>query len=201
MLKRTIENHNIKLHSCTLPNFKLFFISLTQTRGWKDPTEYNVLWHAFKTQTLCQKTKPHFSMAAELPACLLGTSMEQQTSSHFLCMRTQHTRLSKNVISKCTGMHTTSLKLLPCVFRGTWRTSTTEEREGKKFQNRNVLFYRMQNGKLLWGPAGSPTMNKNFIYWPRVQLYESSLSFTQCQRRLPLKTMTICQESTLQMYM
>ena len=70
-------------------------------------------------------------MAAELPACLLGTSMEQQTSSHFLCMRTQHTRLSKNVISKRTGMHTTSLKLLPCVFRGTWRTSTTEERGGK----------------------------------------------------------------------
>lgn len=43
-------------------------------------------------------------------------------------------------------------------------------------------------------------MNKNFIYWPRVQLYESSLSFTQCQRRLPFKTLTICQESTLFKY-
>lgn len=27
------------------------------------------------------------------------------------------------------------------------------------------------------GPAGSATMDKNFIYWPRVQLYESSLYF------------------------
>lgn len=70
-------------------------------------------------------------MAAGLHVRLLGTSMEQQTSSHFLCMRTQHTRLSKNVISKHTGMHAIELQLLLWLFRGTRGTSTTEDREEK----------------------------------------------------------------------
>lgn len=42
----------------------------------------------------------------------VGTSVEQQTSSHFLCMRTQCARLSKNVTSKHTSMHATLLTLL-----------------------------------------------------------------------------------------
>lgn len=32
-------------------------------------------------------------------------------------------------------------------------------------------------GEFLPGSAGSPTVDKNFIYWPRVQLYESLLYF------------------------
>lgn len=38
-------------------------------------------------------------------------------------------------------------------------------------------------GEIPPGPAGSATMDKNFIYWPRVQLYESSLYLAEPRRR------------------
>lgn len=59
------------------------------------------------------------------------------------------------------------------------------QRETRNFNNRSggiipewpSAIVKDARGKLLHSPAGSPTMNKNFIYWPRVQLYESSLLF------------------------
>lgn len=127
-----------------------------------------------ETPTPCQKTKPCFSMAAELLSVLWGhqwSSRHPPISCAWEHSAPDFQRMSLPSTLACTP-HCSQ-----CSVHGWRNTGNFNNRSEKKFQNRNVLFYTMQNGKLLWGPAGSPTMNKNFIYWPRIQLHESSLSF------------------------
>lgn len=178
MLKRTIESHNIKLHFTPAPwLISSCFVSLSHKH------------EAEKTQlnTMCSDTqlKPKPCVRKQSPISAWLQSCRPVFWGHQWSSR--HPPIS------CAWAHSTFKE---CHFQAHWHahhiTQTApmrvqrnmenfnnrgEGREGKKFQNRNVLFYRIQNGKLLWGPAGSPTMNKNFIYWPRVKLYESSLSF------------------------
>lgn len=62
-------------------------------------------------------------------------------------------------------------------YSGQRKTRSFHNRSGGMIPEWPSAIVKDARGKLLQGPAGSPTMNKNLISWPRVQLYESSLLF------------------------
>lgn len=96
------------------------------------------------------------------------------------CTETTHFLLSPDLVG---------FQRMPFPSAGPWvhttlMTSTVvREKQELRQQRREIIpewpsaIVKDAGGEIPPGPAGSATMDKNFIYWPRVQLYESSLYF------------------------
>lgn len=96
------------------------------------------------------------------------------------CTETTHFLLSPDLVG---------FQRMPFPSAGPWvyttlMTSTVVREKQELLQQRGEIIpewpsaiVKDAGGEIPPGPAGSATMDKNFIYWPRVQLYESSLYF------------------------
>lgn len=138
-------------------------------------------------------TGPHsVSRRSKLMVYIQGHQWSRTKTTHFL--------LSPDLIG---------FQRMPFPSAGPWVHTTlmtsTVVREKQELQQQSgeiipewpSAIVKDAGGEITPGPAGSATMDKNFIYWPRVQLYESSLYFFHAMpERLPFEILTSSQKRT-----
>lgn len=118
-------------------------------------------------------TGPYSENRQQLTVCIQGHQWSCRETTHFLCSpdRVHFQRMPFPSAGPCMPQN------FNCFYSGQRKTRNFNNRSGGIIPEWPSAIVKEARGKLLHGPAGSPTMNKNFIYWPRVQLYESSLLF------------------------
>lgn len=139
------------------------------TTGQKDCRAHGVFWwNPLGTQLTTQGHTQHSRQ--QLVVHTLG---HQRSCTHFLY--SQDLTHSQRMPVPRTGSR--MLQNFNYFYSG-HRETRNFNKSGGIIPEQPSAIVKDARGKLLHSPAaGSATMNKNFICWPRVQLYESSLLF------------------------